>query len=219
MTHLASATSEDARAFAAAGLGGVLPRGRRPGIVVVDLIRGFTEARYALGGELGDEVAATRTLLDAARDRALPVFFTTIAFDDQLADAPLWFHKIPSLADLRRGSPAVEIDGRLGRRPTEPVVVKQGASALFGSALATLLSTRHVDTVLLCGATTSGCVRATAVDLLQSGFPTLVPRECVGDRSRTQHDAALVDLDAKYADVVSLADALAFVRSAPVPEA
>jgi nicotinamidase-related amidase len=199
------------RSYADAGLGGELPRGQQPGVVVVDLILGFTDPAYALGGNLDSEVLATRRLLDRAREGGAPVLFTTIAFDDRLADATLWLRKIPSLAQLRLGAPAVEVDARLGRRPTEPIVVKQGASAAFGTALPTLLRTAGVDTVLLCGATTSGCVRATAVDLLQLGFPTLVPRECVGDRSRAQHDANLIDLQAKYADVIALDEALALL--------
>jgi nicotinamidase-related amidase len=107
----------------------------------------------------------------------------------------------------------VEIDARLERREDETVVVKKGASAFFGTNLSAILVSQGVDTVVLCGATTSGCVRATAVDLLQNGFPTLVPRECVGDRARAPHDANLFDIQAKYADVVTLEDAIGYVTS------
>jgi nicotinamidase-related amidase len=97
-------------------------------------------------------------------------------------------------------------------------VVKKGASAFFGTSLAALLTGLGCDTVLVCGATTSGCVRATAVDLLQYGWPTLVPRECVGDRAKAPHDANLFDMQAKYADVVSLDEALDYVASVPSHE-
>jgi maleamate amidohydrolase len=102
----------------------------------------------------------------------------------------------------------VELDPRLGRRAHETLIVKKGASALFGTNLTAILTARGIDTIVLCGATTSGCVRATAVDLLQSGYPTIVPRECVGDRAPAAHEANLIDIDAKYADVVSLESAL-----------
>ena len=109
----------------------------------------------------------------------------------------------------------MEIDARLDPQPGEPVVLKKGASAFFGTNLASILIAQGVDSVILCGATTSGCIRATAVDLLQYGFPTIVPRECVGDRAQAPHEANLFDIQAKYADVVELEEALAFVESVP----
>ena len=109
----------------------------------------------------------------------------------------------------------MEIDPRLDRREDEPVVLKKGASGFFGTNLASILVSQGVDTVILCGATTSGCVRATAIDLLQYGWPTLVPRECVGDRAQAPHDANLFDIQAKYADVVPVEDALAYLASVP----
>ena len=112
----------------------------------------------------------------------------------------------------------MEIDGRLERRPEETVIVKKGASAFFGTNLASVLISQGIDSVILCGATTSGCIRATAIDLLQYGFPTLVPRECVGDRAQAPHEANLFDIQAKYADVVPLEEAIAYMESvSPVP--
>jgi maleamate amidohydrolase len=156
-------------------------------------------------------VEATRRLLDAARGKGLLAVFTTIAYEPHLVDAGVWIRKMPGLGELVIGSEWVELDDRLGRRENEPLLPKKGASAFFGTNLASILTAERIDTVLLCGATTSGCIRATAVDLCQYGFPTLVPRECVGDRAREPHDANLFDIDAKYADVVSLDDALDYV--------
>ena len=161
------------------------------------------------------EVEATRRLLDAAREKGLPVVFTTIGFEPSGKDGGLWLVKAPALVDLELGGRWVDIDPRLERRDDEPVVLKKGASGFFGTNLASILVSQGVDTVILCGATTSGCVRATAIDLLQYGWPTLVPRECVGDRAQAPHDANLFDIQAKYADVVALEDALAYVASVP----
>ena len=201
--------------YAKARLGEAVTMGSRPAVLVVDFSCGFTDPGCALGSDLTAEVEATRRLLDAAREKGMPVIFTTIGFEESLKDGGLWLQKVPSLGDLQLGGRWVEIDPRLGRQPDETVIVKKGASAFFGTNLAAVLIAQGVDSVVLCGATTSGCIRASAIDLLQYGFPTLVPRECVGDRAQAPHEANLFDIQAKYADVVPLEDALAYVASVP----
>lgn len=195
-----------------ARIGGRVGLRERPAVLVVDFSCGFTDPACALGSELSAEVEATRRLLDAARAKGIPVVFTTIGYEDGLVDAGIWPEKMPALSELTLGSRWVEIDERLERRADEPVVLKKGASAFFGTNLTGILAARGVDSVILCGATTSGCVRATAVDLLQHGYPTVVPRECVGDRARAPHEANLFDIQAKYAEVLSLDDVLAAIR-------
>jgi maleamate amidohydrolase len=204
---------EARRVYDAARLGQAVTMGESPAVLVVDFSCGFTDPECALGSELSAEVEATRQLLEAARAKGLPVIFTTIGFEPSLKDGGIWLEKAPALGDLQVGGRWVEIDPRLERREDETIVLKKGASAFFGTNLAAILVSQGIDSVVLCGATTSGCVRATAVDLLQYGFPTLVPRECVGDRAQAPHEANLFDIHAKYADVVSLEDALAYVES------
>jgi maleamate amidohydrolase len=209
-------TDQDAREiYERARLGGSLTLGERPAVLVVDFSCGFTDPESALGADMTAEVEATKRLLDAARAKGLPVVFTSIGFEPSLKDGALWLEKAPALGDLQLGGRWVEIDPRLERRDEEPVLVKKGASAFFGTNLAAVLVSQGVDTVVLCGATTSGCVRATAIDLLQNGFPTLVPRECVGDRAEAPHEANLFDIQAKYADVVSAEEALAYLEAVP----
>lgn len=198
-----------------ARLGGSVTLGERPAVLVVDFSCGFTDPECALGSDLTAEVEATRRVLDVARERGLPVVFTTIGFEENGKDGALWLQKVPTLGDLELGGRWVDIDPRLGRREDETVVVKKGASGFFGTNLGAILVSQRVDTVVLCGATTSGCIRATAIDLLQNGFPTLVPRECVGDRAEAPHEANLFDIQAKYADVVSVEEALAYLESVP----
>jgi maleamate amidohydrolase len=140
------------------GIGGRLPPGRRPAVVVADLCLGFTDARCSLGADLDAEVKATARLLAAARRRGVPVVFTTIAYDDAELERLLWTRKMPGLAELGPGSRWTRLDPRLDRRPDEPVIVKQGASAFFGTQLASVLVSAGVDSVVLCGASTSGCV-------------------------------------------------------------
>ncbi len=189
------------------GLAGQMGWGRRPAILVVDLILGFTQTTSPLGAALDTEVLATRELLDAGRDASVPVFFTTTVYRDDMRDAGLFPRKVPALDVLRYGRAEVTLDPRLGRRPDEVLIEKKYASAFFATALASLLTAEGIDTLLLCGATTSGCVRASVVDALQHGFRPIVPRSCVGDRSPAAHEANLIDIQGKYGDVVSLEEA------------
>jgi maleamate amidohydrolase len=209
-------SDEQAReVYAAARLGQRVTLGSRPAVLVVDFSCGFTDPECTLGADMSAEVEATRRLLDAVRARGLPVIFTTIGYEPSLKDGGLWLQKVPSLGDLQIGGRWVEIDPRLEPRTDETIVLKKGASAFFGTNLPAILVSQSVDSVILCGATTSGCIRATAIDLLQYGYPTLVPRECVGDRAQAPHEANLFDIDAKYADVVPVDDVLEYVESVP----
>jgi maleamate amidohydrolase len=198
-----------------AGLGQAVTLGEHPAILVIDFSCGFTDPECPLGSDLSSQVEATRRLLDVARAKGLPVVYTTIAFEPSLRDGGLWMQKVPALAVLRLGGPWAAVDPRLDPRDDETVLVKKGASGFFGTNLASVLVSQGVDSVILCGATTSGCIRATAIDLLQYGWPTIVPRECVGDRAQAPHDANLFDIQAKYADVVSLEDALGYLETVP----
>lgn len=203
---------ETERVYERAGFGASVRRGARPAVVVVDFSRGFTEPEFPTGADLSAEVEATADLIRAARDRDLPVLFTVIAYEPHLRDGGAWLEKAPGLGVLQIGSELVELDPRLPVGPQDPVIVKKGASAFFGTNVAAQLAALNVDTVVLCGATTSGCIRASAVDSVQCGFPTLVVRQCVGDRAAGPHEANLFDIQAKYADVIELDDALGYVR-------
>lgn len=194
------------------GLAGRIGFGRRPAVIVVDFIVGFTDLDSPLASDLDAELAATLELLGAARARSVPVLFTTTVYQPDLLDAGLFPRKVPSLKVLVRGSRWVEVDPRLGPSSAEPVIEKRYASAFFGTPLASTLTAAGVDTLIVTGCTTSGCVRATVVDALQYGFRAIVPRQCVGDRAATQHAANLVDIDGKYGDVVDLPDVLHYLE-------
>ena len=193
------------------GLAGGVGFGSKPAVLVVDLILGFTDGSSPLGSDLEAVVAATGRLLEAARRVSAPVLFTTTAYDAGGAEAGVFLAKVPSLAVLERGSRWVELDARLGRRSDEVLVEKQYASAFFGTPLASLLTVARADTLIVAGATTSGCVRATVVDGLQHGLRVIVPEECVGDRSAEAHRANLFDIEGKYGDVVPLAAVLDYL--------
>ena len=157
-----------------------------------------------------------RTLLDHARLAGLPVIFTTIAFGADGVEGQVWRRKMPALECLVEGSDATRVDGRLGRRAAEPVVVKRGASAFGGTGLPAMLVALGADSLVVTGATTSGCVRATVVDACMAGYRTVVPAECVGDRHAGAHAANLFDMQAKYADVLTSQETSRLLETAAV---
>lgn len=183
--------------------------GRRPALVIIDMNNGFTDAASPLQCELDDTVEAIRKLLEAARRANVPVVFTTVSYGEgDKVTAKAFIDKVPVLLTLEAGTRWVEIDERLAPRPGEPVLNKLFASAFFGTPLASMLASHGCDSVIVTGASTSGCVRATVVDVLQHGYRPVVPREAVGDRNPAAHDAALYDIDLKYGDVMSLDETL-----------
>ncbi|GAB1584606.1 isochorismatase family protein [Phyllobacterium phragmitis] len=192
--------------YKAAGFGQTVPRGTRPAIIVVDFSYGFTDTLYPTAAEMSAQIAATRRLTDMGRARGFPVIYTTIAYHPGETAMLPWLRKAAGMAALVEGSRLVEIDEATGIQPGDPVITKKGASAFHGTALAALLTGAGVDTLVVTGATTSGCVRATVVDAVQSGFNVLVPADCCADRAQAPHDANLYDMGQKYADVTDAAD-------------
>jgi maleamate amidohydrolase len=188
--------------------------GLRPALLVIDVNVGFTDPESPLACDLEGVVGAIQRLLGEARAAGLPVVYTTVSYDegDRLA-AAAFIDKIPALLTLEAGSRWVEIDPRIAPLPDEPVLNKLFASAFFGTPLSSLLTAAGCDGVIVTGASTSGCVRATVVDALQHGFRPVVPREAVGDRNPAAHEANLYDIDTKYGDVVSLDEVVAHLEA------
>jgi maleamate amidohydrolase len=184
--------------------------GSRPAVVVIDLVRAYTDPAGPFGlPDSGPAVAATAELVAAARAGGHPVAWTVVRYAPDLADGGLFVRKVPALAAFAEGAPGGWGELTLEPAPGEPIVVKQYASAFFGTSLASTLHGAGVDTVVLTGVSTSGCVRATAMDALNSGFRPQVVRDACADRTPALHENNLADVDAKYADVVDLAEALA----------
>jgi maleamate amidohydrolase len=207
--------SEASNVYGERGFGGRQGAGRHPALVVIDFNYAFTDPSSPLHCDTDAAVEATARLLDAAREAGRPVAFTTLEFDEAAKQvAKAFIAKAPALTMLTPGSRWARIDERLAPREGEPVLLKLFASAFFGTALQPMLTAAGCDTLIVTGASTSGCVRATVVDGVQHGLRVLVPREAVADRARSAHDASLLDIDAKYGDVVSLAEAIAVLRGA-----
>jgi maleamate amidohydrolase len=201
--------------YASRGFGGRQEPSKRPALVVVDLVYGFTDPASPLACDAEGAVAAVARLLEAARSGGAPIVFTTVIYDDSaLRAASAFIAKSEGLKLLTPGSRWIEIDERIAPQPGEPVLDKLFASAFFGTSLAAFLTAERCDAVVVTGASTSGCVRATAVDALQNGYRVIVPRDAVADRAPDAHAASLTDLDAKYGDVVDLDEAIAALAGA-----
>lgn len=209
-----SASTSDGDGHHGHALGARSGFGEAPALLVVDMSLGFTDPRSDLACDVERAIPAIRQLLTAARRSAVPVLYTTVAYTDaQHAAGGAFAAKIPALARLRVGAPLVQIDPRVAPLPTEPVISKLYASAFFATPLMSLLVGAAVDSVVITGASTSGCVRATAVDAVQHGLRVVVPREAVGDRDVDAHEQSLRDIDSRYGDVVALEDALRWIEN------
>jgi nicotinamidase-related amidase len=186
--------------------------GKSPAVLVVDFIEGFTNAESPLGGDWDAPVRNAARMLRAARAASVPVIFTTVEFLPEEVPTLLMALKTPQIAVLTRGSKWCEVDHRLSRQERDLVVSKKYGSAFFGTSLASQLHVLGVDTLLIGGCVTSGCVRASAVDAVQNGFRPLVVREAVGDRSELANEANLLDIERRYGDVVTLDEAIAIIE-------
>ncbi len=194
------------------GMARALGFGKRPAVLVIDFQKGITDPERPAGCHLDAEIEHTVRLLDVARKKDVPVFFFVIAYDRSLLDGGLLVKKVPTLARFVAGSDDVQLDPRLTPGPNEPVFAKQYGSCFFGTPLASSLTALNVDTVILTGCITSGCVRATAHDALQHGFRPMLPRECVGDRARIPHEVNLMDIQARIGDVLPLSAVLTHIE-------
>ena len=187
--------------------------GAKPALLIVDFINGFTDPTTDLGGDFSGQLAVTNELLSAFRAAGLPIIYTTVVYETHLRDAGVFIKKVPALSLLVRGSKMVEVDARIEPQNGDYVLEKKFASSFFGTDLDAYLRSHGVDTVIMTGCTTSGCIRASAIDAMQYGYSAIVVKEGVGDRAQGPHEANLFDIDAKYGDVVTIDEALEYMRS------
>ena len=211
-----SQQNDDLTANYVGAFDGRLSFGKRPALLIVDFVMAYLDPASPLYAQVEDALASNERLLAAARAAAIPVFFTNVVYQADGADGGLFYKKIPSLRVFLEGSPLGAFPPSLQPVEGERVISKQFASAFFGTSLAETLSEEGIDTLLITGLSTSGCVRATALDALQSGFAPFVVREACGDRHSAPHEANLFDLQAKYAEVVSEHEACALIRASAI---
>ncbi len=211
MTNSSEATLAD---YAARGMRHRTGFGKRPCVLVIDFQYGMTDPECPLGSSNMDEpISVAKKVIAAARAIGAMVLFTRVSFKPDLSDGGLFLEKVPSLGLLKEGSRWVEIDERIPPCEGDYVLTKRHSSSFIGTELQQVLQVRGVDTLISVGCSTSGCVRQTAVDANAYGFRSIVVKDAVGDRSWEQHQANLVDLDAKYADVVSSEEVMIYFEN------
>ncbi len=192
---------------------GRLGFGNKAAVLVVDFIQAYTTPGAALyAPDVVTAVQQTADLLDLARQKGVPVVYTRVIYNRNGLDGGIFVQKVPILRQMVEGEPLAEIVPELPPAEDDVIINKQYASAFFGTSLAAMLTSLSVDTVILTGCSTSGCVRATAVDGMQYGFRVIVPQECVGDRHPRPHEANLFDINSKYGDVITKQMVMDYLR-------
>lgn len=197
--------------YKSAGFGQGLGVGKKPALLVIDMVKAYFEPTSPLYAAVEPELASTQRLVAAARTAGMPVVWTGVRYQPGGADGGLFYKKIGALKCFDAGNPLGDFADGLEPADGEVVVIKQYASAFFGTSLASTLNAMGVDTVLIVGVTTSGCVRASALDALQSGFIPILVEDGCGDREEAIQKANLFDLSQKYADVISEETALELI--------
>jgi maleamate amidohydrolase len=191
--------------YARAGFGGRVGWGERPALLVIDMAKAWVDSTEQLGADLSDVLGSIVRLLEVARRKGLPIYFTTMAYDPAMREVgAIVLLKTPHTGKMVRGSDRVQLADALERRGDEPLIEKPRASAFYGTNLRSMLQSDGVDTVIVTGCSTSGCIRASAESAFNENLRVIVPAKAVGDRSPTAHEANLFDIDARYGDVVSL---------------
>ncbi|GAA1039351.1 N-carbamoylsarcosine amidohydrolase [Virgisporangium ochraceum] len=191
--------------YAGAGFGRPLEWGTAPAVLVIDMVRAYFEPDAELYMGSRDCLDSTARVIAAARAHGVPVIYTRVEYGPGGIDGGLFFRKVGALKHFVRGSgsPLGDIMPEIAPHDDDLVIVKQYASAFFGTSLSATLASARIDTLVLCGVSTSGCVRATAVDAISYGYLPVVVREAVGDRDPRPHEANLFDIAAKYGEVWS----------------
>jgi len=192
----------DTAIYAQQDFGKTMGLGRQAALLVVDFTVGFNDPSLFGGGNIDPAVRRTAGLLEFFRRSARPIAFSRVVYADDGVDAGVFTLKVPQLRILTESHPAGQVVPELEPASGELIVRKTHASAFFGTPLASWLTLRRVDTLVIAGCTTSGCVRASVVDASAYNFRPIVVVDCVGDRSLTAHQANLFDMAQKYADVM-----------------
>jgi maleamate amidohydrolase len=188
--------------------------GKRPALLIVDFINAYvTEGSPLYAPDVLTAVEETIPLLSLARQKQIPVLFTKVLYNKNFRDGGIFVEKVPALKMMVAGEPLAEIVPQLTPTESDIVIVKQYASAFFGTSLAATLTSLSVDTLILTGCSTSGCIRASAVDGMQHGFRVIVPRQCVADRHPAPHEANLFDINSKYGDVVEKGEVMEYLKN------
>ena len=208
---LAAALDEVRAYYKSQNMGNRIGFGKKPAIVVIDYQKCLTDPTKPAGSNMDAEILSTAKLLDKAREKGVRIIFTVTTYAEDGFDGGLWVKKVPVTGTWKDGSEDGELDERLNHRPGEIIMVKKYCSIFSSTALASFLTAEGIDTLIVTGCSTSGCIRASVTDSACNGFRTILPRECIGDRAQIPHEVNLLDMDTRFADVLPLQEVMAYL--------
>ena len=187
--------------------------GKRPAMLLIDFVEAYFDKNCPLYANVEDNLASALRILDHARHADIPIIYTNVVYHENMADAGVFYKKVKVLENFKQGSPMGNWPKGLSPIDGERVISKQYPSAFFGTSLASTLAAQQIDSVIITGLTTSGCIRASCVDASSHGFIPIVVAEACGDRDEAPHQANLFDMNAKYADVISESDVIDYIKT------
>jgi maleamate amidohydrolase len=191
---------------------GSLGFGNKPALILVDLVRAYFDKESPLYAGVEDALASAIRIRDQAREAGVSVIYTNVVYKSDGSDGGMFYRKVPALSAFVKGNPLGDWPDDLEPSDDELVISKQFASAFFGTSLTQSLNEQAIDTLIITGVSTSGCIRATCVDAVSSGFIPIVVSDACGDRHQAPHDANLFDMNAKYGDVVDEASVISYLK-------
>jgi len=191
---------------------GSLGFGNKPALILVDLVQAYFQENSPLYAGCEDALASAICIRDEARIAGIPVIYTNVVYKPDGSDGGMFYRKVPALCAFVKGNPLGDWPDGLDPIDDELIISKQFASAFFGTSLAQTLNELGIDTLIITGVSTSGCIRATCIDAISSGFIPIVVSDACGDRHQGPHDANLFDMNAKYGDVVDEAAVLNYLK-------
>jgi len=187
--------------------------GKRPAMLLIDFVEAYFDKTCPLYANVEENLASALRVREKARSAGIPIIYTNVVFHEDMSDAGVFYKKVKVLEHMKKGSPMGAWPKGLETAPEELVVTKQYPSAFFGTSLASTLTAKHIDSVIITGLTTSGCVRASCVDACSHGFVPIVVADACGDRDEAPHQANLFDMNAKYGDVVSETEIIDYLKT------
>lgn len=193
--------------------GNKLGYGKRPALILVDFVEAYFDKSCELYADVDQSLASALRVREAASAQNVPIVLTNLVYQQGGADGGVFYQKVKPLRHFQKGEPMGAWPKSLDPADNELVISKQYPSAFFGTSLASTLTALNIDSLIITGLTTSGCVRATCIDSVSHGFITIVVADACGDRHEDPHQANLFDMDAKYADVVNEASVIAYLNS------
>lgn len=210
MQLIEEALAEIRAGYRKQNMGRKLGYGKSPIVLVIDFQKCLADPTRDCGSDMSYEINNTRVLLNKAREKGIPILYTVTGYDADCFDGGLWTQKVPAVGEWKVGSKDLELVDELNWQEGEKIIVKKYCSSFLATGLASFLTAKGIDTIIITGCSTSGCIRASTTDAMCNGFRAILPRECINDRNPLTHEVNLMDMDTRFCDVVHMDEVLEY---------